>query len=86
MPPISKSAHIPLSQRVELYADIEVRIQAAQSFLDTTQNDNVDLTALAKSHEIQLRRLQARWQGRQSKHERAAANRKLSEDQKVAMC
>ena len=83
---ISKSALIPPSQRVEPYADIEVRIQAALNFLDTTQDDDPDLTALAKSHEIPVRRLRARWQGRQSKHERAAANRKLSEDQEVAIC
>ena len=86
MPPMSKSALIPPSQRVEPYADIEARIQAALTFLDTTQDDDPDLPALAKSYEIPLRRLQARWQGRQSKQDRPAANRKLSEDQEAAVC
>jgi len=35
----SKSAHIPPSQQVEAYVDIEARIQAALTFISTTQDD-----------------------------------------------
>ena len=76
---IKVSTYTP-SQQVESYADIEVQIQAALNFLNTTQDDDPDLKTLAKSHEIQLRRLQAYWQGSQYKYEHPTANRKLSED------
>ena len=82
----SKSALIPPSQRVEAYVDIEARIQAALTFISTTQDDYPNLASLAKSYEIPLERLRARWQGRQSKLDRPGANRKLSEDQEAAVC
>ena len=82
----SKSTLIPSSQRVEPYVDIEARIQAALTFISTTQNDYPNLASLAKSYEIRLERLRAHWQGRQSKLDRPGANRKLSEDQEAVVC
>ena len=82
----SKSALIPPSQRVEAYVDIEARIQAALTFISTTQDHYPNLASLAKCYEIPLEGLRARWQGRQSQLDRPGANRKLSEDEEVAVC
>jgi len=81
----SKSAPIPPSQRVEVYGDIEARIQAALTFISTTQDDYRNLASLAKSYEIPLERLRDRWQGRKSKLDRPGANWTLSEDQEAAV-
>jgi hypothetical protein len=88
MPPkhASKSALIPPSQRKEPYADVEARIQSVITFLHTTGEDAPNLSALAKQYELPYYRLRARWQGRQSKQERPAANRNLSDDQEAAVC
>jgi len=64
---IVKSSLMLPSQGVEPYGDIEAGIQAVLTFLHTTQDDDPDLSALAKRYEIPLQRLQARWEGYQSK-------------------
>jgi len=86
MPPISKSALKPSCQPGKPYGDIEARIHTALKFPHTTQDDDPDLSAFAKSYEIPVRRLQAGCEDRQSEQECPAANRKLSEDQEFGVC
>jgi len=86
MPPVSKSALIPPSERVEPYIDIEARIQAALTFLHTTGEDTPNLSAIAKRFELPYHRFRARWLGRPSKQERFSGSKKLSDDQEAAVC
>lgn len=78
------------SQRVEPYEDIEIRIQAAVTFIQTRQNEDppgqVNIAEIARTYEVPVTRLRRRLQGRQSKQERPATNRKLSDDQELAVC
>lgn len=86
MLPASKLALIPPNQWVEPYIDIEARIQAALTFLNTTGEDTPNLSAIAKRYEIPYHGFRARWQGRPSKQGRSSASKKLSDDQEAAVC
>jgi len=74
------------SQRVEPYNDIEIRIQAAVAFVNTSKNSYPNIAEIARQYEIPIHRFRARLQGRQSRTELSGTNRKLSADQALAVC
>jgi len=74
------------SQRVEPYQDIKIRIQAAIIFIQNSTNQSVNIAEVAHTYEIPVTRLRGRLQGHQSRQESQEANRKLSEDQELAVC
>ena len=84
MPPAP--AFILPSQRVEPYEDVEIWIQAAVTSVDNRQKEQINVAELARTYEVPVHRLRARLQGRQSRQERPGANRKLTEDQELAVC
>ena len=73
------------SQRVEPYEEVEIRIQAAVSFIQARPDERINVAEIARTYEIPVARLRARLQGRQSRQDRPGANRKLSEDQELAV-
>ena len=84
MPP-AKSSFILPNQRIEPYNDIEVRIEAAITFIQSSSDNYPNLTAIARTYEISVSTLQGRLQGRQSRQERPGTNLKLTEDQELAV-
>jgi hypothetical protein len=68
----------------EKYAEIEGRIEQACEKLYQCSNPNI--SAVAREFEVPRSRLQARWNGRQSKQQRPAANKKLTDAQELAVC
>ena len=68
----------------ESYSEIESRIQEALDAL--SKRDKPNIAAAAREFRVPEQRLRARWKGRLSKQARPAANRKLSEDQELAVC
>ena len=84
MPPAP--TFILTSQRVEPYSNIEIRIQAAITFIENGQNAYPNIAAIARTYEVPITRLRARLQGRPSRQEWPAANYRLSEDQELAVC
>ena len=68
----------------ESYSEIESRIREALDAL--SKRDKPNIAAAAREFRVPEQRLRARWNGRVSKQERPAANRKLSEDQELAVC
>ena len=79
-------AFILPSQRVEPYSDIKIRIQAAVTFIQNSTNQSINIAEVARTYEIPVTRLRGRLQGRQSRQDRQGANRKLSDDQELAVC
>jgi len=82
----SAPAFILPSQRVEPYQDIEIRIQAAVTFIQNNSNQFLNVAEVARTYEIPVTRLRGRLQGRQSRQEHQGANRRLSADQELAVC
>ena len=74
------------SQRVEPYEEVEIRIKAAVSFILARPDEHINVAEIARTYEIPVARLRGRLQGRQSRQDRPGANRKLSEDQELAVC
>jgi len=85
MPPAKSSCILP-SQRIEPYNDIEVRIEPAITFIQSSSDNYPNLTAIAQRYEIPVFRLRGRLHGRQSCHERPGTNLKLTEGQELAGC
>lgn len=68
----------------ESYDEIEARITLACEELSEYAKPNV--AAAAREFEVPETRLRARWNGRQTKVDRPAANRKLLEEEELAVC
>jgi len=85
MPLVAKSALILPTERGEPYIDIEAQIQAALTFLQTTEEDIPNLSAIAKRYEIPYHQFRAHWLGRLFKQERFSGSKKLSDDQEAAV-
>ena len=68
----------------ESYKIIESRIQEAIVTLSQSEKPNVAKTA--HDHKVPEDRLQNRWKGRLARTERPAANKKLNEEQEIAVC
>ena len=66
------------------YSEIESRIKVALEAL--SERDRPNVSAAARQFRVPEQRLRARYKGRLSRQERPAANRKLSEDQELAVC
>jgi len=74
------------SQRVEPYSDIEIRIQAAITFIENGHNAYANIAAIAQTYEVPITRVRTCLQGWQLSQERPAVNYRLSEDQQLAVC
>ena len=68
----------------ESYSQIESRIQEA--LIALSERDRPNIAAAAREFRVPEQRLRARSIGCLSKQERPAANKKLSEDQELAVC
>jgi len=68
----------------EVSVEIEARIQRAIEKMSEEEKPNI--AATAREMELPEHRLRARWKGRQSRHARIAPNRKLSQDEELALC
>jgi len=68
----------------EKYTEIEARIKEVCKKLNNCEKPNV--AAVAREFEVPETRLRARWNERQSRRDRPAAGRKLTEDQELAVC
>jgi len=66
------------------YAEIEERIQNAYKEWEELEKPNI--AKLARNFEVPEGRLRARIEGRQSRSERGAANRLLTESEELAIC
>jgi hypothetical protein len=71
---------------VESYESIEARIQEAIDDLEKRDEEKPNLAAAAREFEIPITRLRARWNGRRSKCDVPGPNKRLSEDQELAVC
>jgi len=85
MPP-AKSSFILPSQRIEPYNDIEVRIEAAITVIQSSSDNYPNLTVIDRIYEIPVSRLRGCLHGCQSRHEWPGTNLKLTEDQELAVC
>ena len=68
----------------EAYADIESRITDACDNLRKSKKPNVARTA--REFQVPLSRLRWRWKGRQTRVERPAGNKRLTEAEELAVC
>jgi len=68
----------------ESYAEIEDRIEQAYEKLYQCSNPNI--SAVAREFQVPRARLKARWNGRQSKQQRPAVNRRLTDAQELVIC
>ena len=68
----------------ENYTDTEAKIEAACQKIFELENPNV--AAIAREFEVPVSRLRARLSGRQSRTQRPAPNKRLSEDEELAVC
>ena len=69
---------------METYLAIEVQIRQAIQRLKEDEKPNVAVRA--REYEVPREHLHASWNGRQSRKERIAPNRKLTEDQELGSC
>ena len=71
---------------VEPYEVTESRLQQASNrYFINRGDDNHSLAAAAREFRAPVRRLRARWAGQQSKQERPGTNKRLSEDEELAV-
>ena len=68
----------------ENYIEIESRIEAACERL--SQADKPNIAAMAREFLVPETRLRAWWNGCQPKTQRPAANKRLSDDEELAVC
>ena len=61
------------------------RIQQVIDILSNCGDDNPNLAAAAREFRVPVGRLRARWAGQQSKQERPGPNKRLSEDEELAV-
>ena len=71
---------------VEPYQVTESRIKQVIDILSDRGDDNLNLAAAAREFRVPVKRLRARWAGQQSKQERPGTNKRLSEDEELAVC
>ena len=84
MPP--EPVFILPSQRVEPCSDIDIQIQAAVIFIQNRTNQSINIAEVAPTYYIPVTRLRGRLQGHHSRQDCQGANRKLSDDQELAVC
>jgi hypothetical protein len=75
-------------QPIQSYQSIETRIQAAIDAIDaiSERGDVIpNITAVASEFNVPPQRLRARWLGRQSRSDRPATNRTLTDEQELAV-
>ncbi|KAA8911523.1 hypothetical protein FN846DRAFT_412563 [Sphaerosporella brunnea] len=77
---------MPSIEPKESYESVETRIQAAIEVLRARGEENPNIAAAAREFKLPPQRLRARWGGRHSKKTRPASNRKLTEEQELAVC
>jgi hypothetical protein len=80
---MSKSSTPPI---IETYATIEAHIQQAIEDMLTQKAKDLNFTATARTFHIPMHQLRARWNGRGTRSGVITHNRKLSEDQELAVC
>jgi hypothetical protein len=68
----------------ESYAEIEALIEQALHKLHACENPNV--AAVAREFQVPVTRLCARWNGRSSKQNLSRPNKRLTDDQELAVC
>ena len=68
----------------EKYAEIEARIEAACERL--SELDKPNIAAMAREFQVPDSRLCALWNGVQPKTQRPAANKRLSDEEELAVC
>ena len=71
---------------VEPYQVTESRIKQVIDILSDRGDDNLNLAAAAREFRVPVKPLRARWAGQQSKQERPSTNKRLSEDEELAVC
>ena len=71
---------------IEPYQVTESRIKQVIDILSDRGDDNLNLAAAAREFRVPVGRLRARWAGQQSKQERPGPNKRLSEDEEIAVC
>ena len=71
---------------VEPYQVTESRIKQVIDILSDRGDDNLNLAAAAREFRVPVKRRRARWAGQQSKQERPGTNKRLSEDEELAVC
>ena len=71
---------------VEPYQVTESRIKQVIDILSDRGDDNLNLAAAAREFRVPVKRLRARWARQQSKQERPSTNKRLSEDEELAVC
>jgi len=70
----------------ESYASVESRIQKAITELLRRNVKSPNLAAAAREFDLPPQRFRARWNGRGSKEKRVSVNRKLTEEEELAVC
>ena len=70
----------------ESYGSVESRIQEAIAVLWQKGEQNPNLAAAAREFNLPPQRLRARWNGRESKEKRVPVNRRLTEEEELAVC
>ena len=70
----------------ESYGSVESRIQEAILMLRQKGKENTNLAAAARELNLPSQRLRARWNGRESKEKGVPVNRRLTEEEKLAVC
>src|SRR5207302_4252005 len=80
----SCSRHQCCSKVVEIYSEVEARIQSALETLERAEKPNIAGTA--HEFDVPVSRLRGRWKGRQSRDRRPPPNRRLSEPEELAVC
>ena len=70
----------------ESYGSVECRIQEAIVVLLQKGEENPNLAAAAREFNLPPQSVRARWNGRESKEKRVPANRRLMEEEELAVC
>jgi len=71
----------------ESYSSVESRIkEAITELLQRAHDENPDLAAAARDFDLLPQQLRARWNGRGCKKTRLQTNRRLSEEEELAVC
>jgi len=68
----------------ESYAETEARIEQALHKLHDCEKPNI--AAVAREFQVPVSRLRARWNGRSSKQDLPEPNKRLTDDQELALC
>ena len=74
------------SQQVELYQEVEIRIQAAVTTILESHQEYSNIKAVVHKFEVSVSHLRARLQGTSSQQEHPTTNCALYEDQELALC